>query len=136
MEMKSRFTLIIVVLVVGMIALTGCLKLFPKPDLIPANPQNWAGFCDTDGSGNLRVHIKNQGDAPAGNSNVRVSFGQYGESVKLVPALGVGETTTVLFPIPSGCYDPDCSFEITVDVYNEVDESKENNNSQTENCIG
>jgi len=47
-----------------------------------------------------------------------------------------GDTTTVLFSIPSGCFNPDCGFEITVDVLNDVDESNELNNSQTGNCIG
>jgi len=136
MRRKIHSTLIITALLFSMMVLTGCFSLFPKPDLVPVNPQGLSGFCDLDGSGNLRVYVKNQGDSPAGSSNVRVSFGQYGEIIKPVPALGVGETTTVLFPIPAGCFNPDCGFEITVDVYNEVNESKENNNSQMGNCIG
>ncbi len=128
--------LTIIVLLFSMIILSGCFSLFPKPDLILVNPQGLAGFCDLDGSGNLRVYVKNQGDASAGSSNARVSFGQFGEVIKPVPALGVGETTTVLFPVPAGCFNPDCGFEITVDVYNDINESKENNNSQTGNCLG
>jgi subtilase family serine protease len=129
-------SLMIAVMLIGMMFMTSCVPETLKPDLIPANPEGWAGFCDIDDSGNLVVHIKNQGLAPANSSSVKVTFGQYGESVKPVPALMYGDTTTVLFPIPSGCFNPDCGFEITVDVLNDVAESNELNNSQTGNCIG
>ncbi len=132
-----------IVLLICATTFTGCVPKTPKPDLVPVNPQGWAGFCDVDYSataagphGDLRVHIKNQGDAPAGSSHVEVEFGQLGKFVEPVPALAVGETATVLFPIPIGCFNPDCGFKITVDVYDEVNESNELNNSQLGNCIG
>ena len=143
--MKKNIYLVVMifVLLVCAIIFTGCVPKTPKPDLVPVNPQGWAGFCDVDHSataggphGDLRVHIKNQGDAPAGSSHVKVSFGQYGEFIKPVPALAVGETVTVLFSIPTGCFNPDCGFEITVDALDEVKESNELNNSQFGNCLG
>jgi len=127
---------LIALMLTGMVFMTACVPENLKPDLIPTNPQGWAGFCDIDNSGNLVVHIKNQGIAPAESSSVKVTFGQFGEFVKPVPALMNGDTTTVLFPIPSGCFNPDCGFEITVDALNDVDESNEVNNSQIGNCIG
>ena len=135
MKKNHYFIFILLVILVGMIFLIGCVPTL-KPDLVPANPEGWAGYCDIDDSGNLVVHIKNEGLAPSGASHVKVDFGQYGEFVEAVPVLTVGETVTVLFPIPSGCFDSDCGFEITVDVNEEVEESNEMNNSQIGNCIG
>jgi subtilase family serine protease len=136
MKKNIYFTFIIAVMLIGMISMVGCIPETLKPDLILENPEGWVGFCDIDDSGNLVVHVKNQGLGPAESSNVEVDFGDYGTSVKPVQALMYGDTATVLFPIPSGCFNPDCDFEITVDVYNEVDESNESNNSQSGWCIG
>jgi len=129
MKKTMYLILIIAVVLIGMMFMAGCVPETLKPDLIPANPEGWAGFCDIDDSGNLVVHIKNQGLATAESSSVKVTFGQYGEFIKPVPALMYGDTTTVLFSIPSGCFNPDCGFEITVDVLNDVDESNELNAS-------
>ena len=137
--MKKNFYFIYVALIVliGMFFLVGCEPAL-QPDLVPVNPDGWAGFCDIDDSGNLVVNIKNQGLAPAESSHVKVDFGQYGESVEVVPSLGVGETTsiTVQFPVTGNCFDPDCGFEIIVDANDEIDESNELNNSQVGICIG
>ncbi len=128
---------IIVGLLIGLVAITGCTPPQLKPDLVPANPEGWAGFCDIDDNGNLVVHVKNQGNAPAGSSYVKVDFGpQLGFFVKPVPVLSVGETATVLFPIPRGCFTPDCGFTITVDAHNDIDESNEENNTVMGNCLG
>ncbi len=143
--MKKSFywTLMLLVVFIGVIFLTGCVPKTPKPDLVPVNPEGWAAFCDSVPSQevtyygkDLRVHIKNQGDAPAGSSVVVVEFGGGSTSSYPVPALAVGETTTILFPIPQGCFSPDCGFKIIVDYYDDVDESNELNNSQIGNCIG
>jgi subtilase family serine protease len=124
-------------MLIGMLFMTGCVPTL-KADLVPVNPEEWAGFCDIDDSGNLVVHIKNQGLAPAESSHVKVDFGQYGESVKAVPALGIGDTAsvTVQFPSAANCFDPDCGFEIIVDANDEIDESNELNNNQVGICIG
>jgi len=137
MKKNIYLIVIVVVMLIGMVIMTGCVPTL-KADLVPANPEGWAGFCNIDNSGNLVVHIKNQGLAPAESSHVKVDFGQYGESVKAVPALGVGDTisVTVQFPSAANCFNPDCGFEITVDANDEVDESNEMNNSQIGNCIG
>lgn len=143
MKRNIHFIIMIVLILVGIMIVTGCVPKIPKPDLVPVNPEGWGGFCDVDYSataagprGDLKVHIQNQGTAPAGSSYVKVSFGGYGDFVKPVPALAVGETATVLFPIPIVCFDPDCSFEITVDLFDQVDESNELNNTQIGTCVG
>lgn len=136
MKRNIFFALLIGLAFVSIIIMSGCNGGLPKPDLIPVNPEGWAVFCDLDDSGNLKVHIKNQGNAPAGSSYVEVDFGKYGQSIKPVPALLVDEIVTVLFSIPFGCYDSDCGFEIFVDLTDEIDESNEANNSQIGNCIG
>jgi len=138
MKKYLYFTFLIVGLLISIMFITSCT---PEnlPDLVPVNPNpsiGGLGFCDVDNSGNLVVHIKNQGTASAGSSHVKVSFGNYGESTKAVPALAIGETSTVSFSFPLGCYDPDCSFDITVDVSGEVNESNETNNTQSGWCIG
>lgn len=129
--------LIIVLALASMMIIPGCTpEEITKPDLLPVNPGNWVNFCDVDDSGNLRVHIKNQGTAAADPSTLEVDFGQYGQILEPVPSLLAGETATILVPIPYGCFDPDCGFEITVDSAGVIDESNELNNSQTGSCIG
>ncbi len=136
MKRLLYLNLIIVLILAGMMIMPGCIPEIPKPDLVPVNPNNWVNFCDADDSGNLRVHIKNQGMAAAGPSTLEVDFGQYGQILESVPSLLAGETTTILAPIPFGCFNPDCDFEITVDSAGVIDESNELNNSQTGSCIG
>jgi subtilase family serine protease len=134
LKRNNLLTLMILFILAGTMLMSGCTPETPKPDLVPVNPEGMENFCDRDGLGNLKVHVKNQGDAPAGSSHVQVSYGQHGEPVEPVPPLEAGETVTVLFPMYSGCFDPVCEFEITVDVYDEVDESNELNNTQTGQC--
>ena len=137
MKRLLYLTLIIVLVLAGMMIMSGCTpEVITKPDLLPVNPDNWVNFCDADNYGNLLVHIKNQGLVAAGPSTLEVDFGQYGQILKPVPSLLAGETVTILFPFPYGCFDPDCGFEITVDSEDVIDESNELNNSQTGFCIG
>lgn len=136
MKKNLAWTLfMITIMLTGILFFNGC-DLDIRPDLVPANPGNWVGFCDIDNSGRLVVHIKNQGLETAESSYVEVDFASFGDFVKLVPAIPAGNTATVTFNIPSGCFNPDCGFEITVDIYDEVDESNELNNSEIGNCIG
>jgi len=135
MKKPLYLTLIIVLTLAVMMTIPGCTPEIPKPDLVPV-PNIWVNFCDVDIYGNLIVHIKNQGTAAAGPSTLEVDFGQYGQILEPVPSLFAGETTTILAPIPYGCFDPDCSFEIIVDSAGVINESNELNNSQTGSCIG
>jgi len=135
MKRNIFFTLLIGLAFVSIIIMSGCNGGLPKPDLIPVNPANWAAFCDLDDSGNLKVHIKNQGNADAGSSSVEVDFGGQ-KFVEPVLPIAADQTIIVLFSLPTGCYNPDCGFEITVDVADEINESNEANNSQIGNCIG
>ena len=136
--MKKLFYLTLIIVLVAMMIMSGCTPEL-KPDLLPVNPDNWVNFCDLDNSGNLLVHIKNQGTATAGPSMLEVDFGQYGPLIEPVPSLLAGETITILVPLSvyvASCYDPDCGFEIIVDSEDVIDESNELNNSQTGNCLG
>ncbi len=134
LKSNNLLTFIILLILAGAMLMSGCTPETPKPDLVPVNPEGFDNFCDRDGLGKLKVHVKNQGNAPAGSSHVQVSYGQNDELVEPVPALEPGETVTVLFQMYSGCFDPVCEFEITVDVYDEVDESNELNNIQNGEC--
>jgi len=121
-----------------MMIMSGCTPEL-KPDLLPVNPDNWVNFCDLDNSGNLQVHIKNQGTATAGPSTLEVDFGQHGQLLEPIPSLLAGETITIVVPLSvyvASCYDPDCDFEIIVDSEDVIEESNELNNSRTGSCLG
>ena len=104
-----------------------------KPDLIPL-PDASGQFCRLEGR-NLIVTVKNQGTAGAGASTTRVDFPS-GASTQPTSPLGIGATVDVAFPIPANCFQPDCSFRITVDSTSVVDESNEGNNTASGTCIG
>ncbi len=107
------------------------------PDLVPSTGPNTEDFCITDPNNEqLLVFIKNQGSAPAGGSHVKVDFGQFGECIYYVIPIHPNKYTAVLCDIPPGCFDPHCHFTITVDVYDEVKESNEENNTQEGVCYG
>lgn len=83
--------------------------------------------------------MKNQGDADAPASLVKVEFyltsglQEFSSAVEAIPA---GETKSVSFAIPFGCFNPDCGFTITVDSGQDINESSELNNTVNGNCIG
>jgi len=51
-----------------------CTPSVPLPDLVPANPPGMAGYCNMNDLNNLIVYVKNQGEADAPSSMVRVQF--------------------------------------------------------------
>jgi len=104
------------------------------PDLIPVPDEN-GFFCRREES-MLIVTVRNQGNAGAGPSTTEVDFGTYGKIQLPTPPLGPGAEIDLKFPIPFGCFDPDCEFRITVDVNNQVDESDEGNNFASGTCLG
>jgi hypothetical protein len=103
-------------------------------DLVPV-PNEQGSFCRVE-DGFLIVTVRNQGSAAAGPSVTRVDFGAYGIVDMPTPALAAGASVDLKFPIPFGCFDPDCEFRISVDVSNIVVESNEGNNSASGSCIG
>lgn len=103
-------------------------------DLIPV-PDPSGSFCRAR-EGKLLVTVKNQGSGPAGPSTTQVDFGQFGIVSVATPALGPNMSTDLLVDIPSGCFDPDCDFRITVDALNQVEEANEANNTASGTCIG
>jgi hypothetical protein len=104
------------------------------PDLVPV-PDTQGSFCRREG-GSLIVTVRNQGSAGAGPSVTRVDFGAHGAVDMPTPALGPGASVDLAFPIPVGCFDPDCEFRIVVDVTGTVVESDEGNNFASGSCIG
>jgi hypothetical protein len=105
------------------------------PDLIPV-PDEQGFFCKIEDGQTLIVTVQNQGAAGAGPSATEVDFGSHGKVVKPTPALGPGASVDLEFPIPRGCFDPDCQFRITVDANNEIVESDESNNFASGTCLG
>jgi len=104
-----------------------------KPDLIPV-PDAQGQFCRIR-DGRLIVTVRNQGCGDAGPSVTRVDFNS-GTVSQPTPAIPAGASVDVLFPIPPGCFQPDCGFKITVDSNGQVDESNEANNTASGFCIG
>ena len=104
------------------------------PDLIPV-PDADGSFCRRK-DGTLTVTVKNQGTSGAGPSVTEVDFFAFGKVAMPTPPLGPGVSVDILVPIPSGCFDPNCEFRITVDANNQVNESDEGNNIAKGICLG
>ncbi len=139
--MKSKiFISFFIILIFTVITLVGCYPPVPSPDLVPANPPGMSGYCNVDDSNNLIIYVKNQGDADAPASLVKVQFylasglQEFSSAIVAIPA---GETKSVSFAIPSGCFNPDCNFIITVDSGEGINESSELNNTvDNGTCFG
>jgi hypothetical protein len=104
------------------------------PDLVPV-PDAQGSFCKREDL-TLIVTVRNQGSTGAGPSTTRVDFGAHGAIDLLTPALAAGAAVDLKFPIPPGCFDPNCEFRIIVDVTNVVVESDEGNNFASGVCLG
>ena len=105
------------------------------PDLIPVpGPNN--NFCRITPDGRLIVTVRNQGAGPAGPSTTEVTFSTGTKESQPTPALAPGASVDLFFKIPSGCFQPDCSFRIVVDVLLQVSETNEANNFANGTCIG
>jgi subtilisin family serine protease len=105
-----------------------------KPDLIPV-PDEKGFFCKREDS-MLIVTVKNQGTRVADSSTTKVDFFKYGVVTKQTPSLAPSQSVDLSFKIPTGCFDSDCEFQITVDADNNVVESDEGNNTASGTCIG
>jgi subtilase family serine protease len=138
--MKSKiFVLFFIVLLMTVMALVACTPDVPLPDLVPANPLEVFANCNVDDSNNLIVYVKNQGEADAPVSWVKVQFGLTAgvqDVSSAIVAIPAGETKSVSFAFPFGCFNPDCNFTITVDSMENIVESDELNNTLTGYCIG
>ncbi|MEP7273449.1 MAG: CARDB domain-containing protein [Acidobacteriota bacterium] len=117
----------------------GVIPLERVPDLVPSSPSGdtAAAFCRMEQDRRqLRVTVKNQGNENAPASKTSVIFGSTTLTLD-TPPIPAGGTTDLLFKVPTNCFTPDCSFKITVDASNQVNESsKEVNNSVIGDCIG
>jgi subtilase family serine protease len=120
----------------------------PSPKQPPARPIHLPDLvaevsCTNEEQPNARqilvVVVRNIGSALAGASITKVEFssgsGQRVFELK-TPPLWPGGSHEHKVNIPSGCFDPDCGFSITVDPGNNVRESNEANNRFHENCLG
>jgi hypothetical protein len=106
------------------------------PDLVPTPDRETGSFCRRDEQNNLIVTICNHGTAAAGPSHTTVDSGSHGSFTLATPPLGVGACVDLKFPIPQGCFSPDCSFRIIADSADEVAESDEANNVVSGTCVG
>jgi hypothetical protein len=105
-----------------------------RADLIPHQVD--LGYCTIDDEGLLVVNLKNKGTAAAGPSTTRVRFIGNGTASTVTPPIPAGDTSSVRFAIPNGCFNPDCDFEITIDANDTVVEANERNNRVEGGCVG
>ena len=127
------------VTILGLRALGGKIPSEKVPDLLPFSPSgtNPNAFCRMEGGGKqLRVTVKNQGNENAAASKTTVTFLNKPFTLD-TPPISAGGSVDLLFNLPSGCFSPDCSFKITADSANQINESSnEGNNSANGRCIG
>jgi len=100
-----------------------------KPDLIPISA------CNRDSLGRLIIRVKNQGTKAAGASVTRVKFFPGGVFDLNFPITAAGATAEVPLPVPGKCWNPDCDYQIKVDVNKQVNEANEANNSASGACF-
>lgn len=124
------------VTVLGLRPTSGGIPSQRSPDLVPFSPLGTGpnAFCRMEEGGKLlRVTVKNQGNADAGASKTTVTFVNKPFTLD-TPPVAAGGSADLLFKVPSGCFSPDCSFKVTVDSSNQVNESNEQNNSANGAC--
>ncbi|MCL4872234.1 MAG: hypothetical protein KJ063_25015 [Anaerolineae bacterium] len=118
----------------------GCDPTHDGPDLIPqrrSGSQGDEGFCRRDEDGNLVVRVQNQGNEDVfENFTTIVQFSPEGPQSATTAPMPSGSFTEVVFVIPSGCFNSDCDFAITVDANGDIDEGIEDNNMADGICIG
>jgi hypothetical protein len=109
------------------------------PDLVPFSPLGTdpLAFCRIEQGGKLlRVSVTNQGNGNAAASKTTVAFNNGPVTVD-TPPIPAGGSIDLLFSVPPNCFSPDCSFRITVDSDNQVNEfNNEGNNSANGGCLG
>ena len=107
-------------------------------DLAPVSAHASLGilaFCDTADNAGLRVTVANTGQVAAEAALVVVFEPPEIRGAHL-SSIDAGLSGTVTLPMPPGCFNPDCDFEIFVDPLDDVAESDEGNNHATGRCIG
>ena len=119
------------------IMLTSCgvteLVLLPRPDA--EDRTDAEAFCNRDGN-NLIVRVSNVGPKDAAPTKVTVDYFDFGTQTVTTPTIPGQGIIEVTVPIPAGCFNSDCNYKITLDPDNNVEEPREDNNSQDGNCIG
>ena len=126
------------VTILGLRPVAGQVQRDRAPDLVPFSPMGVdpSAFCRIEQDNMLKVTVKNQGSDNAPASKTTVAFVNESFTVD-TPPIPAGGSVDLLFKVPSGCFSPDCSFKITVDANNQVNESSnEGNNSANGGCIG
>jgi hypothetical protein len=130
--------ILVMVFLAGVVLLRACQQQ-QGADLVPAvpagAPNNVTGFCK---SPNVAVRVQNIGRSAVNReTSVQVEFPSgpsTPQNVGPIPPGGFSEEK--LFPIPANCFRPDCSFRITVDSGQAVQETNETNNTAPGRCIG
>lgn len=103
------------------------------------------GFCGywVNGGQTVNLVIRNNGQALAGPSQVRIEYLYSGsglQTIANVPALAPNQAHSVFFDVPNGAWAPGSHssfhFRLRADSGNTVSESNERNNLATSHCVG
>ena len=105
-----------------------------RPDLVIVPDQNQL-FCIIDKSA-LVVTIRNDGISASSPCITNIQYDGFEPIFVEVPTLSPGVTFDIRVEIPGNCFNPDCDFEISVDIENVVNEIDENNNFAKGSCLG
>ncbi len=133
--MRHKTAKLAYAVILAAVFFAGCM-----PDLIPVGRPDLTGppsSCKIDKQGYLIVTVKNQGTANAPASTTTIVFSPGGSFDLPTPAIPKGGSIDLqLLQVPAGCYNPDCSFKITVDSKKQIQESNEANNTAGGSCLG
>ena len=92
-------------------------------------------YCYVDGN-EVIVRVENSGTTALTDVEVLIDFPSFTSHTKTTGPMTAGQIVEVRAPIPSGCYNSDCNYRITLDPNNLIQENNENNNVQEAICIG
>ncbi|MBM2840120.1 MAG: hypothetical protein HW412_648 [Bacteroidetes bacterium] len=108
-------------------------QLHELPDLVPV--ETATGFCKSDAKGGLIVTVKNKGEKAAPASTARITFKGFSPVDRFTKALAVGEQVDLEpVDIPVTTEEGTLTFVITVDIYNQIRETNEANNTVIGAC--
>ena len=133
--MKQILNLAILAMLSLAFASCGVTELLPLPRPDAEDRTDAEAFCNRDGN-NLVVRVSNVGPKDAPPTKVLVDFFDFGTQTVTTPAIPGETVIEVNVPIPAGCFNPDCNYQIKIDPDNQVEEPREDNNDQDGNCIG
>ena len=118
-----------------MLASCGITELIPLQRPGQEDNPGAEAFYNRDGS-DLIIRVSNVGPKDAPPTKVSVEFPELPTQSVMTPTIAGQSIVEVKVQIPTGCFNSDCEFTITVDADNIIAEPREDNNTKAGRCIG